>query len=94
MGIFDYFGGFLIGAVIDPTSSYEEMQNKIESNEEEAIDDDNFDVESTELGQDSNDLLTNLINDVNESVEPEDDFNSLVMDIKKDFEDDSEADDA
>lgn len=94
MGIFDLFGGILIGAVIDPTSSYEEMQNKIESNEEEAIDDDNFDVESTELGQDSNDLLTNLINDVNESVEPEDDFNSLVMDIKKDFEDDSEADDA
>ena len=51
-------------------------------------------MESTELGQDSNDLLTNFINDVNESVEPEDDFNSLVMDIKKDFEDDSEADDA
>ena len=44
MGIFDLFGGILIGAIIDPTSSYEEMQKKIESNEEETINDDNYDT--------------------------------------------------
>ena len=67
MSIFDFFGEFLIGAII-PTSSYEEMKDKIETNNEETIND-------------------------CESVEPEDDFNSLLMDIKDDFDDDSEADD-
>ena len=68
MSIFDSFGGFLIGAIIDPASSYEEMKDKIETNNEETIND-------------------------CESIDPEDNFNSLVMDIKNDFDDDSDADD-
>ena len=66
MGIFDIFD--IIEAIIEPTSDYEEMLDKIKSNKE------------------------GTINDC-ESVEPEDDFNSLLMDIKDDFDDDSEADD-
>lgn len=89
MGIFDLFGGILIGAIINPTSNYEEMQDKIKSNKEETIND----CESVDLGQDSNDIMTNHVNDVDGSVDPEDNFNSLVMDIKNDFGDDSEADD-
>lgn len=29
MCIFDFFGEFLLEAIIDPTSSYEEMKDKI-----------------------------------------------------------------
>ena len=86
MSIFDLLG---IRAIIDPTSSYEEMQDKIKSNKEDTIND----CESVDSGQDSNVIMTNLVNDVDGSVDPEDNFNSLVMDIKNDFDDDSEADD-
>lgn len=81
MGIFDYFG--IIGAIIEPTSSYNEMKDNIESNKEETIND----SASVELEQDSNILLTDLINnnDVG-SVEPVDDFNSLMTDIMIDFD--------
>ena len=44
------------------------MKDKIETNNEETIND-------------------------CESIDPEDNFNSLVMDIKNDFDDDSDADD-
>lgn len=87
MGTFDLFG--IIEAIIDPTSCYKEMQDKIESNKEETINA----CESVDPGQDPNVILTNVVNDVKESVEPEDDFNSLVMDVKNDFDDDSDADD-
>lgn len=65
MGIFDLFGGIL--KIIDPTSSYEEMQKKIESNLEEAINDDN--------------------------IEPEYDFNDLVMDIMNDYDKNPDTED-
>lgn len=87
MGTFDLFG--IIESIIDPTSSYKEMQDKIESNKEETIND----CETVGPGQDSNAILTDFVNDVSESVEPEDDYKSLVMDIKNDFDDDSDADD-
>ena len=81
MGLFDFFG--IIEAIIEPTSSYNEMKDNIESNKEETIND----SESVELEQDSNILLTDLINNNDvESVEPEDDFNGLVTDIMIDFE--------
>ena len=65
MGIFDLFRGIL--QIIDPTSSYEEMQKKIESNLEETINDDN--------------------------IEPEYDFNDLVMDIMNDYDKNSDTED-
>ena len=65
MGIFDLFGGIL--KIIDPTSSYEEMQKKIESNLEETINDDN--------------------------IEPEYDFNDLVMDIMNDYDKNPDTED-
>lgn len=65
MGIFDLFGGIL--EIIDPTSSYEEMQKKIESNLEETINDDN--------------------------IEPEYDFNDLVMDIMNDYDKNPDTED-
>lgn len=72
MGIFDLFGGILIGAIIDPTSSYEEMQKKIESNEEETINDDNYDVGSIEPEDDFNDLVMDIMNDYDKNPDTED----------------------
>lgn len=88
MGIFDFFGGILIGAIIDPTSSYEEMQNKIESNKEKTISDKDYDVEPVDPKHGFDDLLTDHINDFpdSESVEPEGDFDDLLMDIMNDYD--------
>lgn len=61
MGISDFFG--IIGAIIDPTSSYEEMQEKIESNKEDVIKDCHHEVESVEPEQDVNDFVTDVMND-------------------------------
>lgn len=72
MGIFDLFGGILIGAIIDPTSSYEEMQKKIESNEEETINDDNYDVGFIEPEDDFNDLVMDIMNDYDKNPDTED----------------------
>ena len=70
MGIFDLFGGIL--EIIDPTSSYEEMQKKIESNLEETINDDNYDVVSIEPEDDFNDLVMDIMNDYDKNPDTED----------------------
>ncbi len=68
MGIFDFLGGFLIGAIIDPTSSYEEMQDKIEPNKEETIND----SESVVPEDDFNSLVTDIMNDFDDSHDRKD----------------------
>lgn len=93
MGIFDFFG--IIGAIIDPTSSLKEMQDKIGFNKEEAVRDSHHDVESVEPEHGFNGLLTDHVNDilVYESVVPEDDFNELVMDIMNDYDKNPDTED-
>ena len=70
MGIFDLFRGIL--QIIDPTSSYEEMQKKIGSNLEETINDDDYDVGSIEPEDDFNDLVMDIMNDYDKKPDTED----------------------
>lgn len=70
MGIFDLFVGIL--KIIDPTSSSEEMQKKIESNLEETINDDNYDVGSIEPEDDFNNLVMDIMNDYDKNPDTED----------------------
>ena len=72
MSIFDLFGGILIGAVIEPTSNYEEMLDKIESNKEETINDENHDMDSVEQEDDFNYLVMDITNDYDKNPDTED----------------------
>lgn len=77
MGTFVLFG--IIEAIIDPTSSYKEMQDKIESNKEESIKDCHPEVESVESEQDFNGLVMDIMNDFDNDSNTEGDT-SLVTD--------------
>lgn len=77
MGIFDFFG--IIGAIIEPTSSYNEMKDNIESNKEEIIKDFYPDVESVEPEQDFNGLMTDIMNDFDDDSDTED-GNAIITD--------------
>ena len=74
---------------VAPSTSFEEMQDEIESDKEEVVGDIPHEVASVEPEHGFNGLLTDYVNDipVSESVEPEDNFNSLVTDIMNDFGD-------
>ena len=86
MGIFDFFG--IIEAIIDPTSSLKEMQNKIGLNKEEAVRDSHHDVESVEPEHGFNGLLTDHVNDILVyDVKPEENFRDMEIEIRRDFDD-------
>lgn len=65
MDIFDIFDE--PDSIIDPTSSYADMQDKIESNKEDFINDFANEVESVVPEQDFNDLVTDILNDFDDS---------------------------
>lgn len=77
MGIFDYFG--IIGAIIEPTSSYNEMKDNIESNKEGTIKDFYPEAESVEPEQDFNGLMTDIMNDFDDDSDTED-GNAIITD--------------
>lgn len=80
MGTFDLFG--IIESIIDPTSSYKEMQDKIESNKEESIKDCHPEVESVEPEQDFNGLKTDIMNDFDDDSDTEDGNAIITEDIR------------
>lgn len=77
MGIFDFFG--IIGAIIEPTSSYNEMKDNIESNKEGTIKDFYPEAESVEPEQDFNGLMTDIMNDFDDDSDTED-GNAIITD--------------
>ena len=86
MGIFDFFG--IIEAIIDPTSSLKEMQDKIGLNKEEAVRDSHHDVESVEPEHGFNGLLTDHVNDILVyDVKTEENFRDMEIEIRIDFDD-------
>lgn len=76
MDIFEIFGE--PDSIIDPTSSYDDIQDKIEFDKEEDKKDSHHEVEA---------IMPN------ECIAPEPDFNELVTDIMNDFGDNSDKED-
>ena len=76
MGIFEIFDE--PDSIIDPTSSYDDIQDKIEFDNEEDKKDSHHEVEA---------IMPN------ECIAPEPDFNELVTDIMNDFGDNSDKED-
>lgn len=70
MGIFDLFG--IIGSIIDPASSYDDMQDKIESDNEDVIGDRFHVSDGVEPEHDFNDLVTDIMNDFVNNPDTED----------------------
>ncbi len=77
MSIFDFFG--VVKAIINPTSSYKKMLDKMESDNEDIIGDRSHISDGVEPEQDFNGLVTDIMNDFDGDSDTED-CNAIIID--------------